>query len=305
MEHAEEAAKSLHKAMRGVGTDENRLIKEIVTHPNGARQLIKEKYLTMYGKTLEEEIKSEIGGKFLDGVLALLVPTDEYEAKCLKGAIKGIGTNEKDLIQIICPKETHEIEVVKAAYKRLYNHDLEKDLANEEKGPLGKIFRSIASAGRAESRAVDQGLANKEAQELYDAGEGTFGTDESAFVRILCMRSFPQLNATFNAYSKISGHDIEKAIKKEMGGDLEKACLAIVKSAKNKSAYFAEALHEAMDGVGTKDDDLIRILVTRSENDITQIKAAYKSIYGKNLYDVVKSELSGDYEKLFLNLIGK
>jgi len=48
------------------------LIKEIVTHSNGARQLIKEKYLTMYGKKLEEDIKSEIKGNFLTGVLALL-----------------------------------------------------------------------------------------------------------------------------------------------------------------------------------------------------------------------------------------
>ena len=58
--------------LKGIGTDENRLIKEIVTHSNGARQLIKEKYLTMYGKKLEEDIKSEIKGNFLTGVLALL-----------------------------------------------------------------------------------------------------------------------------------------------------------------------------------------------------------------------------------------
>jgi len=60
----------------------------------------------------------------------------------------------------------------------------------------------------------------------------------------LCTRSFPQLNATFEAYTQISGHDIEKAIKKEFSGDLEKCCLAIVKSAKNKSSYYAECLHE-------------------------------------------------------------
>ena len=31
---------------------------------------------------LEEDIKSEVSGHFEDGLLALLEPTDEYEAKC-------------------------------------------------------------------------------------------------------------------------------------------------------------------------------------------------------------------------------
>lgn len=100
---------------------------------------------------------------------------------------------------------------------------------------------------------------------IQKAGEGKFGTDESEFIRILCTRSFPQLRATFDEYKKICGHDIEQAIKKEMSGNLEKACLAIAKAAINKSAYFAEDLHHAMAGAGTKDEDLIRLLVSRSE----------------------------------------
>lgn len=50
MDLIEETAKSFNKAMRGLGTDEDRLIKEIVSHSNSQRQLIKEKYLTLYGK---------------------------------------------------------------------------------------------------------------------------------------------------------------------------------------------------------------------------------------------------------------
>jgi hypothetical protein len=60
-----------------------------------------------------------------------------------------------------------------------------------------------------------------------------------------------------------------------------------------------------MKGAGTKDDDLIRLLVCRAEVDLQQSKLEYYRLYGKRLYDVVKSELSGDYEKLFLGIIGK
>ena len=61
----------------------------------------------------------------------------------------------------------------------------------------------------------------------FKIGEGKLGTDESKFIQVLCTRSFAQLNATFYEYSRYANHDIEKAIKSEMSGDLERACLAI------------------------------------------------------------------------------
>lgn len=41
-------------------------------------------------KSLEEDIKSEISGNFLASVLGLLDSTDDYEAKCIRKAIKVI-----------------------------------------------------------------------------------------------------------------------------------------------------------------------------------------------------------------------
>jgi len=46
----EEVAKSFNKAMKGIGTDEDRIIREISKYNNVQRQLIKSKYLTLYGK---------------------------------------------------------------------------------------------------------------------------------------------------------------------------------------------------------------------------------------------------------------
>ena len=41
-------------------------------------------------------------------------------------------------------------------------------MANEESGPLGKIFRSLVSAGRSETYSFDANQAQKDAQDLYD-----------------------------------------------------------------------------------------------------------------------------------------
>lgn len=51
---------------------------------------------------------------------------------------------------------------------------------------------------------MDPEKAKREAQELYQAGEKQWGTDESKFNMILCTRSYGQLRATFDEYVKVS-----------------------------------------------------------------------------------------------------
>ena len=111
---------------------------------------------------------------------------------------------------------------------QVYNKELENAVAGESGGDLGKVFRSLASANRPSGGQVDSDLANKEAKELFEAGVGkTFGTDESELVRILVSRSFSQLRATFDEYTKIYSRDIEKSIQSETSGDFERALVAI------------------------------------------------------------------------------
>ena len=59
-----------------------------------------------------------------------------------------------------------------------------------------------------------------------------------------------------------------------------------------------------MKGLGTNDTILIRVLVSRDEIDIGRIKRYYKQLYNITLYEAVQKNISGDYQKLLLALIG-
>ena len=90
-----------------------------------------------------------------------------------------------------------------------------------------------------------------------------------------------------------------------MSGDLEDGFKALVMSAKNRPQYFADRLHKAMAGFGTKDSTLIRVIVSRSEIDLQDVKDEYRTCYQKSLHDAVASETSGDYKKLLLGIVGQ
>ncbi|XP_014789405.1 annexin A7 [Octopus bimaculoides] len=302
---AEAAAEGLRKAMKGFGTDEAAIIKIMTSHSNQQRQEIEKVFKAMYGKDLRKEIKSEIGGHFEDVIMALMDPPRVYDAKELKRAIKGLGTDEDALIEILLTRNNEELAEIKEHFKKLYGDQLEDAIISETSGHLKRILVSQTTCARSTDMNVDAALANKDAQELYDAGEGKFGTDESVFNKVLSLRSRPQLIATFAAYEKIADRDIMDSIQRETSGDLQKAYLTIVKSIREMHTYFSESLYYSMKGAGTNDSTLIRIIVSRSEIDMVQIKEKFNEVLGKTLGSFIKGDCSGDYKKVLLSLIGE
>ena len=81
-------------------------------------------------------------------------------------------------------------------------------------------MKALSLGNRDSTYHVDLVLAQKEAKDLYEAGQGMLGTDENYFIRILCSRSYCQLRATFSYYLHIAENPIEKGIKNEMSGHL-------------------------------------------------------------------------------------
>lgn len=70
---------------------------------------------------------------------------------------------------------------------------------------------------------------------------------------------------TFQEYESMTGHSLEKAIKKEFSGDIMEGLIAIYRCVTNKADYFASRLHKSMAGIGTNDKQLIRVIITRCE----------------------------------------
>ncbi|KAM3835709.1 annexin A7 isoform 2-T4 [Vipera latastei] len=302
---AERDAEILRKAMKGFGTDEQAIIDVVANRSNDQRQQIKSAFKTMYGKDLIKDLKSELSGNMEELILALFMPRTYYDAWSLRHAMKGVGTQENVLIEILCTRTNREIQEIVKCYKSEFGRDIEQDVRADTSGHFERLLVSMCQGNRDENHTVDYQKAQQDAQRLYQAGEGKLGTDESCFNMILASRSFPQLKATVEAYSQIANRDLLSTIGREFSGNVEHGLKTILQCALNRPAFFAERLYRAMKGAGTDDSMLVRIIVTRSEIDLVQIKQLFTQMYHKTLATMISSDTGGDYRRLLLAIVGQ
>jgi annexin A7/11 len=295
-------AQALRDAMKGFGTDEAALIKIVANRTNQQRMAIKEAYKTAFGRDLISDLKSELRGKLEDAMVALFTEPIEYDCDSLKNAMKGVGTDEDSLIEIITSRPNWMLKKIKEKYKEKYKKDLESAIKSETSGDLERLLVSILQCKRSENNNPNVNECAAQAKELFDAGEAKWGTDSAVFNKIFTGCSPAEIACIAREYHKISGHTILDGINKEFSGNTKKALRSIVYATISPSEYFATRVKDAIKGFGTNDHLLIRVLVTRDEIDMPQIKQYYKQLYGKDMIEDIKKDIGGDYRTLMIEL---
>uniref|UniRef100_A0A8C7SZA1 Annexin n=1 Tax=Oncorhynchus mykiss TaxID=8022 RepID=A0A8C7SZA1_ONCMY len=278
-------AETLYNAMKGIGSDKEAILDLVTGRSNAQRQEIVQAYKSSYGKDLIDDLKYELTGHFERLIVSLMRPQAYHDAKEIHDAIKGAGTDEKCLIEVLASRNNQQIHELVEAYKDAYGSDIEEDVTGETSGHFKKMLVVLL-------------------QVLFAAGEEQWGTEESIFIMLLGNRSFDHLQMVFDKYQEIAETSIEDSIKSELSGDFENLMLAVVQCIRSVPMYFAKRLYKSMKGLGTQDNTLIRIMICRSEIDMLDIRECFRMCYEKSLYNMIKEDTSGDYKRTLLALCG-
>ena len=295
----------LYNAMKGVGADKETLIKVATSEPLKERLKIKDKYIVMYGRDLLDDLKSKLSGNFQKVMVALFMDKYEYDAKQLNKAIKGLGTDEDTIIEIIATRPGWMLKKIKAVYKQLYENDLEKDVKDDTSGNFQKLLITILQCNRSNNTDIDTEKCIQICDELYNAGEKRLGTVESVFNKYIGNCSPLELMTIAREYHRKYGKTLMSVIDSEFSGNIKELIQTVLYANICPSEYFAKRINEAVKGMGTNEKILNRVIVTRNEIDIPIIKKYYKKLYQKDMVEDIKDDVSGDYKELLVALINK
>ena len=282
----------------------NTLIHIIAHRSNEQRQEIKKQYYEQNQKNLMDDLKKELSGNFQDAAIALFYTPIDYDCYQLYKAMKGLGTNEDTLIEIISTRSNERINQIKQRYYELYKKDLIKDIENDTSGFFRQILKRLLEANRSNNTFPDEKESENCARQIFDSTTQKKEVLQQTFINIFTQKSRQELASISKVYFKWYSKTLFEVIEKLFSGDSKRILKAIVYALLSPSEYFAYRINKAIKGLGTNDTILIRVLVSRDEIDIGRIKRYYKQLYQKDLYTAVKDDVSGDYRNLLLELIG-
>ena len=217
-------AKSLHKAMKGIGTDTDVCIEIICTRPNWYLKNIMTAYTNLTGSDLIKDLKSEVKmmgntGKLLVSLLNCQrsenqTPNKEtiekYADDLIKGGIKRLGTDEKLFMDILTKTSTPELQLLMNIYQEKAKESLLVSIDKEFSGDIKKTLKTIIYANTTPSEY----FAGRVHEAITSGGK-----KDELLMRILITRDEVDMPRIKECYKKNYGKDMVEAVKEATLGD--------------------------------------------------------------------------------------
>ncbi|RMZ83168.1 hypothetical protein DV738_g1154, partial [Chaetothyriales sp. CBS 135597] len=292
-------AKALRAAMKGFGTDERALI-TILAKPDPLQMaLLRNTYNSIHRRDLLSDVESETSGYFRDGLMSLVRGPLAQDTYNINKAIKGLGTKESLLNDVLIGRTNADMRAIKQAYSSTYHRTMESDIRGDLSMKTEKLFDLILAATRAEETTpiIPQEI-ERHVGDLYAATIGrSQGADQITVCGILTSGSNGQIRAIAQQFEARYHTSLIKALERRFDGHMEDALVLLIKRACDPAMTDAEQLESAMSGIGTEDFLLVQRVVRIHWNrqHLDQVKRAYQHRYKKDLVGRVKGEISNKY----------
>jgi annexin A7/11 len=250
-------------------------------------------------------LESETSKNFRTALVATALGPVESMVFWANRSMAGAGTNEDMMTEALLGRTNQEMATMKRMYQQKYGRSLESDVRGDLSFKTEQFFVMAINAQKPEEWIQpNPAQTAQDVQAIYAATRGRIGTDESTVLRIVTNCNEAWLRAIAQQFNALHG-DVIAMIKSEFSGHMKDALVYLFKGALNKAERDAELLEATMKGIGTKDDLLIMrvVRIHWDRQHLANVKAAYRSLYRKELAARINGDTSGDYCRLLLQMV--
>jgi len=219
------AARTIHKAVEGAGTDEKAIIDVVVHNSNKQIVALKEAYSTLFMQDLVTRIKGDTSGHFGKSVTSILEgPRDEgrgnpeTEAETLYKKGEGRwGTDDDFFVHFFTKHSFEALLEIDRAYTSKYNHSLEVAVKKETSGAYEDILVALAIPREVFwARRIRHAIAG-------------LGTDDTLLRRAFALNSKYQLKQIQAVYESVNkGKTLLSDVADDTSGDYKTLFLALI-----------------------------------------------------------------------------
>ena len=136
--------------------------------------------------------------------------------------------------------------------------------------------------------------------ELDQLQEAVNSKNENYFIDLSINKTNAERVKLREDYKAKFGHDLIEDFEKNFKSEFLETLVGVFKT---PAEYDADLLYQAMKGIGSDKNIITEVLCFRNIDRINQIKEKFNEKYGKDLVAEIKSETSGDYQKIVMRLL--
>ncbi|KAK9272436.1 hypothetical protein L1049_002809 [Liquidambar formosana] len=222
------------------------------------------------------------------------VPSPAEDSEQLRKAFEGWGTNEALIISILAHRNAAQRTSIRKTYEQTYGEDLLKSLDKE----LSNDFERAVLLWTMDPAERDAFLANEATKRLTSSNW--------VVIEIACTRSSYDLFLVKQAYHARFKKSPEEDVAYHTSGDIRKLLVPLVSSFRYEGTEVnmmlakseAKILHEKVSEKAYTDDDLIRILTTRSKAQLNATLNHYNNEFGNAINKDLKTDPKDEYLSL-------
>jgi len=228
------------------------------------------------------------------GYPAMIDPN--VDAQVLKSAFRGLGTDNKTVIDIIGNRSKEQLAAIAQAYASRYNHTLEHDIKSETSFNFCRLLVSLLNT-----------RTNLRRELLRYATKGA-GTAERYLIDVLS----PASNQEILDIYRVDPQAIDMVLNDVTFGNFAKCIRVLVKAQREENVpindteaqRIAEVLYKAGEGrLGTDDSTFVDIFTSRSAAFLQRVNFFYQQKHKRHTLQVaIKKETSGHYKSILMAL---